>query len=95
MPTAPAHLAAVASLVYGDRWQRALARALGAYHPDGPRRSIDDRLVRRWAAGERLIPAWVWPALDELTAERRRDLERLANSSQPQSQPAAPAASKE
>lgn len=40
-----------------------MARALGAYHPDGPRPSIDDRLVRRWAAAEREVPGWAVAAL--------------------------------
>ncbi|CAO4181057.1 hypothetical protein EEDFHM_03845 [Methylorubrum populi] len=53
----------VARLLYGDDWQRPLARGLGPHHPDGGRDSIDARLVRRWAAGERPVPAWVASAL--------------------------------
>lgn len=48
---------------FGEEWQRALARSLGPHHPDGPRSTVDNRLVRRWAAGERPIPGWVWEAL--------------------------------
>lgn len=64
-------------LLHGRQWQRAIARSLGAYHPDGPRESLDDRLVRRWVAGDRPIPAWVWPPLAELlTIERQAHGER-------------------
>lgn len=49
--------------LYGSQWMRAIAAGLGPLHPDGPRPSIDDRLVRRWAAEERPIPAWVAGAL--------------------------------
>lgn len=56
-------LVANARLLYGDDWQRPLARGLGPLHPDGPRDSIDDRLVRRWASEERPVPAWVQGAL--------------------------------
>ena len=73
--TDPARLAHAGRLLLGDEWQRPLARAL----------EIDDRLVRRWVAGERPIPDWVWPALGMLARERlagaRHDLaalERLA-----------------
>ena len=64
-------------LLHGRQWQRAIARSLGAYHPGGQRDSLDDRLVRRWVAGDRPVPAWVWPALaDLLDAERRAHGER-------------------
>lgn len=58
-----ATLVDLARTIYGEDWQRPLARALGPLHPDGARDAIDDRLVRRWAAGERPIPEWVGPAL--------------------------------
>lgn len=61
-------------LLYGDQWQRAIARGLGPLHPDGERESIDDRLVRRWAAGERDVPDWVLPAVVEIAEARRRQL---------------------
>lgn len=70
--------------LYGQQWQRALARALGPLHPDGPREAIDDRYVRRLAAGDKPVPAWIWSALARLlTAERQslsgrgRALDRL------------------
>lgn len=59
-------MSSVASMLYGTDWQRPLARGLGPYHPQGARESIDDRLVRRWASGERPIPAWIGPALVSL-----------------------------
>lgn len=60
----------IAQLLYGDDWQRPLARGLGPLHPDGVRASIDDRLVRRWAAGERPVPVWVGEALVSLLERR-------------------------
>lgn len=63
----------VARLLYGSDWQRPLARGLGSLHPDGPRETMDDRLVRRWAAGERSIPEWVGPALVQVL-RRQSDL---------------------
>ena len=59
----------VAPLLYGDDWQRPLARGLGPHHPDGARESIDARLVRRWASGERPVPMWVGSALVALLEE--------------------------
>jgi hypothetical protein len=68
--------------IHGDEWHRAIARSLGSYHPDGARDQIDDRLVRRWAAGERAIPAWVPAAmidiLDIKEIELRADADRVA-----------------
>ena len=70
-PTDQDRLARAGRLLLGLEWQRPLARAL----------DIDDRLVRRWVAGERPIPAWVWPALAMLARERlagaQRDLKAL------------------
>lgn len=62
-------IAAFAERLYGNEWRHALARALGPFHPDGQRESIDPRLVGRWASGERPIPAWVLPALSALLDE--------------------------
>ncbi len=61
-----ASLTEIGRLLYGEDWQRPLARGLGPLHPDGARESIDDRLVRRWAAGDRPIPAWVGQAVLKL-----------------------------
>jgi hypothetical protein len=54
--------------ILGGEWHRAIARELGPHHPDGPRDAIDDRIVRRWAAGERDIPDWVQPAMAKIAA---------------------------
>lgn len=56
-------------LLLGPEWQRALARVLGPHHPDGPRESLDPRLVQRWAAQERPVPVWVGPVLGALLSE--------------------------
>lgn len=57
-------LAAAASLLYGSHWQRPLSRAL----------NINDRLVRRWASGEREIPSWADSAMQRLLDERRDEV---------------------
>ena len=79
--TDPARLACAGRLLLGPDWQQPLARALGPLHPGGAREAIDYRLVRRWASGERPIPAWVWPTLAKLARERlagaRHDLTEL------------------
>lgn len=61
-------------LLYGINWQRALARGLGPLHPDGPRPAINDRTVRRWAAGDSAVPAWAWRAISQLLVRERRQL---------------------
>lgn len=70
----PEALAAAGEALWGDLWQRSLARGLGPYHPDGPRDHIDDRLIRRWANGERPVADWVPAALAQLLLERGQQL---------------------
>jgi hypothetical protein len=53
----------VGALLLGNEWQRPLAKMLGPYHPDGPRATIDPRLIQRWASGERPVAEWVTAAL--------------------------------
>ena len=65
----PDELREAAELLLGAEWQRPLARVLGPLHPDGPRESLDPRLIQRWAAGERPIPGWVAPTLGRLLAD--------------------------
>ena len=48
------------SLLFGDRWQSDLARAL----------NVGDRRVREWLAGDRSIPAGVWPEIAGLIRQR-------------------------
>lgn len=73
-------LSAAARLLYGDDWQRPLARGLGPLHPDSARDSIDDRLVRRWASGERPVPGWVRGAVVEILKTEASARERQAAS---------------
>lgn len=68
-------LTACGQALFGDQWQRALARALGPLHPSGAREAIDDRGVRRIVAGERPVPAWYWPAISRLLGERLLGIE--------------------
>ena len=75
-------LIACGRLLYGAIWQRSLARGLGPLHPDGPRDSIDDRTVRRWVAGDRPIPAWVWGAMIEIGEGNVKQLRRLLKGSE-------------
>jgi hypothetical protein len=66
------------ALLFGSEWQRPIARMLGPLHPEGARGTIDDRLVRRWASGDRLIPEWVLPALQRAIASRATELSAMA-----------------
>ena len=52
--------------ICGEKWVKDINPMLGAYHPDGPRDNIDDRLVRRWASGARPMPSWVPEALKDI-----------------------------
>ena len=63
------------SLLFGEPSARQLARALGPLHPDGARDAVDDRLVRRWAAGHREIPAWVLSGVARLLDRERLEME--------------------
>lgn len=54
--------------LYGPRWQTDLARDL----------EVDERTVRRWAAGAYDPPAGVWMDLLRLTQERAQTLDDLA-----------------
>lgn len=62
-------------LMFGSDWQRATARALGPHHPSGSRDAIDDRLVRRWVAGERDVPVWVRGACKLIVENRVHELQ--------------------
>jgi hypothetical protein len=65
-------------LLFGSEWQRPMARTLGRFHPEGPRGTIDDRLMRRWASDERPIPDWVIPALQEIIGSRATNFSVMA-----------------
>ncbi|WP_375453427.1 hypothetical protein [uncultured Methylobacterium sp.] len=86
MTVSPEALAAAGRLLLGEEWKRPMARMLGPHHPDGPRDSIDPRVIFRWAAGPhedqrkgRPIPAWVGPALVRLLDEKADQLARDAD----------------
>jgi hypothetical protein len=53
--------------VYGERWQSALAGALG----------VNIRTVRRWAAGQQEAPAAIIVRLRELVRARIEELRNL------------------
>ena len=63
------------TLLFGEPSARQLARALGPLHPDGPRDQVDDRLVRRWAAGHREIPRWALTGMAALLDRDRLEME--------------------
>ena len=72
--------------LHGVDWQSATARSLGAWHPAGARKGLDERLVRRWVSGERPVPPWVEDALPSMISVGITDrktqidtLERLAS----------------
>ncbi len=56
----PAQLERAGNLLYGDRWQTDLARAL----------EINDRRVRQWMSMERPIPPGVWADIAALVRHR-------------------------
>lgn len=55
-----ARLEACGTALFGPQWQRPLAAALG----------VDDRLVRRWYAGDRPVPEDRWQRIAGLMRER-------------------------
>jgi hypothetical protein len=57
----------VGRALYGERWQSALATALG----------INIRTVRRWAAGQQEVPAAIRERLQALARARIGELEQL------------------
>lgn len=57
------HLARAGRLLYGDRWQSDIARAL----------DVNDRQVRAWMAGERRIPPGVWADIAALLRQRSNE----------------------
>lgn len=75
----PALLAKAGRALSGDEWRRPLCRLLGPLHPDGAREEIDQRLMSRWALGQKEIPDWVRPALVGLLWQRSQDLHHLAD----------------
>jgi hypothetical protein len=65
-------LAAAGVALFGERWQRPLAKVLNSES-----RNFDRRL-RRWVTGEISIPGWVWGKLADEVDARRATLRSLA-----------------
>jgi hypothetical protein len=63
-----ASLAEIGAALYGPRWVRPLADALGN----------DRRLVQRWNAGSEPIPEGVWRDLYEMLRQRSIEHARLS-----------------
>lgn len=59
----PEHLAKAGTLLYGERWQSDLARAL----------NVGDRRVREWIAGDRKIPPGIWADIAGLLRQRSNE----------------------
>jgi hypothetical protein len=53
--------------LYGDRWQSPLSRDLG----------VSDREVRRWVAGDVVVPRGVYTDLLRMVIDRAQDLDDL------------------
>lgn len=61
-------LETVGLALYGHRWQSSLARDLG----------VLPRTVRKWAAGDKPVPANQWRYMAALLEQRSRDCKELA-----------------
>ena len=59
----PEQLSRAGALLFGDRWQTDLARALG----------VNDRRVREWVAGSRKPSAGVWADIAALLRQRQSE----------------------
>lgn len=56
--------------LFGERWQRRLARALPQFDPSGVALPMGSAEVRQIATGDRPVPDWWWSALAVLLAQR-------------------------
>lgn len=63
LPNAVARLIWSGQVLFGNRWQSDLARAL----------NVSDRTVRAWVASESKIPANIWTDIEELLRQRRQE----------------------
>lgn len=61
-------LTAAGEAMFGEGWRGGMAIALGPYPPQGPRASIDRRLVSRWSNGWDEIEQWAIDALPAVLA---------------------------
>lgn len=64
MTATPSLLREAGELLFGDRWQAALAEALG----------VSDRTMRRWVSGENPIPDGAWADVLNLLRKRGKDV---------------------
>ena len=67
MPTDAELLERVGIALWGEQWQAPLARAVG----------LNDRTVRRYAAGERPVPTGLWLELHGIAVRRDSTLRGL------------------
>ncbi|MEB8081771.1 helix-turn-helix domain-containing protein [Klebsiella michiganensis] len=58
-------LISAGQLLFGERWQTELARALGL---------SDGRRIRQWLSGDRPIPAGIWDDLSDLLNGRSSEI---------------------
>ena len=58
-------LISAGQLLFGERWQTELARALGL---------SDGRRIRQWLSGDRPIPVGIWDDLSELLKDRSSEI---------------------
>jgi hypothetical protein len=64
--TDPERLARIGRILYSDQWQVPLAAGLG----------INDRTVRRWAAGKSPIPESRWAEIKALGKRRSTEIQK-------------------
>jgi hypothetical protein len=62
-------LISAGQLLFGERWQTELARALGL---------ADGRRIRQWLSGDRPIPVGIWDDLSELLKDRSSEMALIA-----------------
>lgn len=58
-------LISAGQLLFGERWQTELARALGL---------SDGRRIRQWLSGDRPIPVGIWDDLRKLLKDRSSEI---------------------
>lgn len=62
-------LISAGQLLFGERWQTELARALGL---------LDGRRIRQWLSGDRPIPVGIWDDLSGLLNDRSSEIALIA-----------------
>jgi hypothetical protein len=69
---------AVGEALYGDSYRVRLNAQLASLHPDGPKSSLNGRMVADWDNGKIGIPNWVMCALPSVVLRGAEDRERGA-----------------